>query len=417
MLIITFSQIIAIKTSNMPIYNEKYTITSPEELYTKGIGDIYYRDTSGSSIGVWIEGDYAYIADSTSGLAIIDISDPTHPGAPVYCDTNGYAYDVWVEGDYAFIADYAGGLVIINVTYPTKPVKVSNLVLTGCATSIWIEGDYAYIGAYDKGLAIVDISNVSNPRNPVYRDTNDLPFDVWVEGDFAYVADSTIGLGIINITNPKNPGYPVYRDTTAAVGVWVDGDFAFVADYSAGLAIINITRPTNPGVPIYRDTLDNARDVAIAGDYAFVSCETYGIAIIKFRDIVQPEAPTLEPIVPQIDEDGIIHLNWNDVQLTSTYFIYRNTSCITAINSLTPIKSTPYSNYTDSIEISGNYSYVIVAGNPLKNSSISNCINVTVKISSPNPISGYNLIFCLIGLFLIIIPFMKKIRTYSLPRE
>jgi hypothetical protein len=34
----------------------------------------YYEDTIGFALSVWVEGDYAYIADQTSGLAVIDIS-------------------------------------------------------------------------------------------------------------------------------------------------------------------------------------------------------------------------------------------------------------------------------------------------------------------------------------------------------
>ena len=50
-------------------------------------------------------GNYAYIADAGSGLAIIDITDPTNPGTPVYKDTGGLAYGVTVVGNYAYVAD------------------------------------------------------------------------------------------------------------------------------------------------------------------------------------------------------------------------------------------------------------------------------------------------------------------------
>jgi hypothetical protein len=52
-------------------------------------GTPVYRDTNGLTWRVTISGNYAYVADGGSGLAIIDISDPTNPGTPVYKDTNG----------------------------------------------------------------------------------------------------------------------------------------------------------------------------------------------------------------------------------------------------------------------------------------------------------------------------------------
>jgi len=52
---------------------------------------VYYEDTTGEAWGAYMSGDYAYVADRDSGLAIIDISDPTNHGTPVYEDTTGSA--------------------------------------------------------------------------------------------------------------------------------------------------------------------------------------------------------------------------------------------------------------------------------------------------------------------------------------
>jgi hypothetical protein len=72
-----------------------------------------------------VEGNYAYVADRTSGLAIIDVSNPASPGTPVYMDTSGSAYGVTVVGNYAYVADYASGLAIINISRPYKSWRSS----------------------------------------------------------------------------------------------------------------------------------------------------------------------------------------------------------------------------------------------------------------------------------------------------
>jgi len=82
---------------------------------------VIYEDTNGSAYGVFVSGDYTFIADGDSGLAVINISDPTNPGTPVYEDTNGSAYGVFVSGDYAYIADGNSGLAVINISDPTNP--------------------------------------------------------------------------------------------------------------------------------------------------------------------------------------------------------------------------------------------------------------------------------------------------------
>ena len=63
--------------------------------------NIYYEDTTGTANGVFISGNYAYVADGDSGLAIIDISNPANPGTPVYEDTTGTANGVFISRKYA----------------------------------------------------------------------------------------------------------------------------------------------------------------------------------------------------------------------------------------------------------------------------------------------------------------------------
>ncbi|MHA1534210.1 MAG: hypothetical protein ACTSP8_05710 [Promethearchaeota archaeon] len=60
-------------------------------------------------MGVYLNGDYAYVADGNSGLAVIDISDPTNPGTPVYEDTTGYAMGIYVSGGYAYVVVTTSG--------------------------------------------------------------------------------------------------------------------------------------------------------------------------------------------------------------------------------------------------------------------------------------------------------------------
>ena len=56
-----------------------------------------------------VVGDFAYVADYSTGLAIIDITDKANPGSPVYMNTTGNALEVSVDGDYAYVADGSDG--------------------------------------------------------------------------------------------------------------------------------------------------------------------------------------------------------------------------------------------------------------------------------------------------------------------
>ncbi|MFW9941495.1 MAG: hypothetical protein ACFFFT_10685, partial [Candidatus Thorarchaeota archaeon] len=84
-----------------------------------GVSSVYYEDTIGVARDIYVSGDYAYVADDWTGLAIINISDPTDPGSAIYEVTTGNAIGVYVSGDYAYVADHNEGLAVINISDPT----------------------------------------------------------------------------------------------------------------------------------------------------------------------------------------------------------------------------------------------------------------------------------------------------------
>ena len=90
-----------------------------------------YVDTNGEARNVDIQGNYAYVADKDAGLAIIDITDPTNPGNPIYKSTTGEAYAPTVEGNYTYLADKASGLAIISNNFSTiKDAALNSASLT-----------------------------------------------------------------------------------------------------------------------------------------------------------------------------------------------------------------------------------------------------------------------------------------------
>ncbi|MFX1516748.1 MAG: hypothetical protein ACFFC6_10585 [Promethearchaeota archaeon] len=272
--------------------------TGKIQLGNKQLGAPIYRDTTGDASGVYVRGDYAYVADGKTGLAIIDISDPTNPGLPIYRDTVDTAWrGVYVSGDYAYVTVLNEGLAIIDISNPTNPGSpIYRDLAFRIPYDVHVSEDYAYV-AYNAfedpgGLAVIDISNPANPGTPIYKEIYDGPTGVFIDGVYAYVADVGRGLAIINISDPTNPGTPIYRNIVGErSNIYVNGDFAYVANGGWGLAIINISDPTNPGSPIYIETNGSANEVYVDGVYAYVADWREGLAIIDVRDPTHPESP------------------------------------------------------------------------------------------------------------------------------
>ncbi|MBA7519943.1 hypothetical protein ES705_12031 [subsurface metagenome] len=313
------------------------------------------------------------MADGASGLAVIDISNPTNPGTPVYEDTSGGAIGVYVSGDYAYVADGASG------------------------------------------LAVIDISNPTNPGTPVYEDTTGDVIGVYVSGDYAYVADGISGLAVIDISDPTNPGTPVYEDTTGeAYGIYVSGDYAYVAVSYSGLVVIDISEPTNPGTPIYEDTTGGAWDVYVSGDYAYVADTTSGLAVIQVRKRFAME----DPIISNAPSDLTVEAGYTGQSLSwtatdanpDTYTIELNGTGIV-------VSSTPWANNAPVVYnildglSPGIYIYTITFTDEGEN-SISNAVTVTINSIDDEPPGGGipigNFFLIFIGFSVICLIFIKK---------
>ncbi len=202
-------------------------------------------------LGIFVNENYAYLADEGAGLIIIDVSNPASPTIVGSYNTPNSARDVFVRGNAAYVADSWTGLLIINVSDPAAPTLVGSYDTPCCAEDVFISGDYAYVANDDYGLYVID---VSNPSAPTLTGSVDTPCRAWslvVSGNYAYVADESMvcasSLQIINVSNPASPflaaSYPA-QDT--AEDVFISGNYAYLADWAAGTKILDVTVPESP---------------------------------------------------------------------------------------------------------------------------------------------------------------------------
>lgn len=88
-----------------------------------------------------------------------------------------------------------------------------------------------------------------------------------------------------------------------------------------------------------------------------------------------PAPPDLQPLS---NDDYTVYLNWSYELNATQYYVYRDTSEISSTSGLTPIATTALNSTQETVP-PGTWYYVIVAGNNIGNSSISNCENITLQ--------------------------------------
>ncbi|MFX1566989.1 MAG: FG-GAP-like repeat-containing protein [Promethearchaeota archaeon] len=153
---------------------------------------------------------------------------------------------------------------------------------------------------------------------------------------------------------------------------------------------------------MYNDTIE------LNGVYYYVIVALNSTAISPISNCesvvvsIPLDAPSLDPIFPTISIDGMIDLNWNNILGARVYYIYRDNTIITDSEEASLIAQTTESTFLDTILVNGIYYYVVIAGDFLSNSSISNCVEVTVEFQTSNSISTDPSFFVVFTLFVLI---------------
>ncbi len=109
-----------------------YDISVQHAIDYKGTFDNVF----GSTLGIAVSGDYAYVADNGQGLRVVDVSDKEHPTQEDQYKNWGYVYDVNIQGDTAYLGT-SSGLVILDISDPTALVEIGlDFRLQDCRSAI-----------------------------------------------------------------------------------------------------------------------------------------------------------------------------------------------------------------------------------------------------------------------------------------
>ncbi len=106
--------------------------------------------------GVYVSGNYAYVAYGNAGLRIVDVSNPFLPMDVGFAITEEVddARGIRVSGNYAYVADAPFGLRIIDITTPTNPEEAALCETGDVPRGVCASGEYIYVAAED-GLYIL----------------------------------------------------------------------------------------------------------------------------------------------------------------------------------------------------------------------------------------------------------------------
>lgn len=272
--------------------------------------------------GLFLSGNYAYVATQGSGWQVIDVSNPAQPVRVSGAEISGSAADVQVVGNYAYVADSSAGLQVLDVSDSNHPTLVGGYAGLGFARHIQVVGNYAYVSAWratsSNDMAALYIMDLSQPTNPLPVSVFDTDFETWplsyqvvwgsvehfqVVGNSVYLpgqiwsGSNYVDLAVLDVNDPAHPalaGVSASHFITAKA-VQVVGNYAYVTGSDDGprdcvgiLNVFDVSNPTNlvsVGATII--VAEEGYALRIVGDKAYVGSQL-GLTVVDVSDPRNP---------------------------------------------------------------------------------------------------------------------------------
>lgn len=124
-------------------------------------GIVAAADTPGAGVDVAARNDIAVVADSASGVSVLNVSAGLNAVIVSQVDTPGTAQAVAFENNLVAVADGPAGLAIVDISDPPAARivrQVDPTSLGGGATSVVVAGGIAYVGLDTNKVAAIDLA-------------------------------------------------------------------------------------------------------------------------------------------------------------------------------------------------------------------------------------------------------------------
>ncbi|MDY6951850.1 MAG: hypothetical protein SWE60_10075 [Thermodesulfobacteriota bacterium] len=196
-----------------------------------GEGSAESYPSSSLTTSVALSWPLAYVGGGSSGIKVIDLSQPGFPIIGSY-NTPGFVHNLAIRDSLLYVADGSKGLLILDVSVPEVVVPRGRYATSGMAKAIALSDDLAYVADYAYGFQVID---VSEPSSPTYVAHSFDLGDIWAlrvgPDGYLYIADVGNGVRIWDINNPSEPKGTGHIDTAGyALDMEVKAGISFVAD-------------------------------------------------------------------------------------------------------------------------------------------------------------------------------------------
>lgn len=130
--------------------------TNPLDGVPQVPGPVAGLDTEGTALDVLVLNDVAAVADSTAGVALMEVSNPLNPVRLAQWDTPGRAVGVAGVGTLLAVADDSEGITLLDLSVPWSPSLVAQRRFSREVRAVAVLNGYVVAGLASGALALMD---------------------------------------------------------------------------------------------------------------------------------------------------------------------------------------------------------------------------------------------------------------------
>jgi hypothetical protein len=225
-------------------------------------------------------GSVVLLAMGTSGLGLVDATDPRHLVYTTALDAGGAVAGVAGGDGLAYVAAGTGGLLIVDVSDPRRPSVVGRSPSRRPVVAVAVYGTTAYAAehdAWEQVIRLVDVSDAAHPREQSFLDVPGLADRLVAAGSAVYVVVDGAGtVGHVRVLDVSDPGRP--KTVPSASG-------------AAGGSVTEQGASTGaPERALQAADAASARSVALDGDRLVVGYGTELASYLVAADRLHPTA-------------------------------------------------------------------------------------------------------------------------------
>lgn len=111
-------------------------------------------DTEGWNCDCFVLGDIAYLADGGNGVKVVDITDRKHPTLVGAVDLGALTRNVHAAAGMVFAAAHTSGIAAIDVSNPTNPVVTARYRTVDDGRGVYVDDRFVYLASGSGGVYI-----------------------------------------------------------------------------------------------------------------------------------------------------------------------------------------------------------------------------------------------------------------------